>query len=465
MTAVPIALQSNPGKYSFSGSTRLINAYAEKQDGKQPMAVMPCYGLTLFAEVTDTPCRGTIFLDDLGVAYSAHSTGIWKVQSDGTSTRIGTLPGTDIVQFSRNQAEFPQIVVHCNAGDFYIQNDVITQITDTDLPTPVTQDHLSGYTVYGLEDRRVFVSGLNDAASIDSTDYATAEQSADPLVRVKADHGDLFIFKQKTTEVWRNTGNEDFPFEPIIPATIQKGLISKSAVIECDNTLMFPAPDHIVYRLNGYTPQRISTHSVERAIEADGNHAAIVGFSYSAGGHSFATLTGDTYTKVFDAATGLWHDRESYGQSHWRARFPFHGWNKNIIGDTLSGNLYEIDRNAFDEGGEPLVWGMDTPTIHAFPNGGIIDAVFIDMQTGVGNLPASADGYDPVLMLDWSVDGGKTFRGARQLKLGKWGEYVRVSTRRLGRFGEKGVMFRLRVSDPVIRAIIAMDISVRPLKK
>jgi hypothetical protein len=51
---------------------------------------------------------------------------------------------------------------------------------------------------------------------------------ADPLVRVKAD-GDLFLFKRKQIEQWRNTGNADFPFEPI-GSPIKHGLLSEQAV-------------------------------------------------------------------------------------------------------------------------------------------------------------------------------------------------------------------------------------------
>jgi hypothetical protein len=111
-----------------------------------------------------------------------------------------------------------------------------------------------------------------------------------------------------------------------------------------------------------------------------------------------------------------------------------------------------------------MIWGMDTPFVHAVGgNGGIVDSLTIDVATGVGNLLATAEGYDPILMLSWSVDGGATFKGNRQLKLGKRGNYHKIRTRGLGRFEDKGIMFRLRISDPVIRAIVGIDANIRPL--
>ena len=86
------------------------------------------------------------------------------------------------------------------------------------------------------------------------------------------------------------------------------------------------------------------------------------------------------------------------------------------------------------------------------------------VMVGGGALLSTAEGYDPKLMLSWSVDGGNTFKGNRELSLGKRGHYqTQVRTRRLGRFGDKGIMFRLRVSDPVIRGIVAITPSIRPL--
>ncbi len=467
MTAAPIAFRTQESKYSFLGEPRLINCYAEQlgQDAKAPFAVVPCPGLVEFASPTDGPCRGMIYLPDLDCIYSVHSTSVYKTTSDGTSTRVGVIPGTDVVQISRNQAAEVEISIHCDAGEFFIRSDVVLMVSDADLPTPVhSQDHVSGYTVYGLEDRRFFISAINECADVDGLDFATAEQSPGPLVRVKADRGDLFLFKTDSVEGWRNTGNADFPFEPM-PSTLQKGLRARNAVANSDNTLMWPGHDDVVYRLNGSSPQRISNHGIERNIRDDADPAEMIGFDHANEGHTFYTLTGTDWTGSYDSATGAWHSRESYGLGRWRARFPVRAWGKVIFGDELTGKLLEQDAGTFTEDDDPMVWGVDFPPMHVFPNGAIVDALHLDVATGVGNLPATADGFAPVMMLSWSVDGGETFTGNRELSLGGWGDRVRVTTRRLGRFGPKGIVFRLRVSDPVIRALVAADVNLRPLKR
>lgn len=466
MTALPLPFRSNAGKYQFLGAPKLINAYAEQQgnDGKAPVAILPAAGLVEFAAVTDTPCRGTIYLEDLDCAYTVHSSSAYKVTSEGVVSRVGTVPGNDTVQLSRNQANPVQISVHCGAGEFYIQGDLVKRVTDEDLPTAISQDHASGYTVYGIDDGRFFISGINACEIVDGTDYATAESSADKLVRVKSDSGDLFLFSQKTIEMWRNTGNADFPFEPASRA-IQKGLVAPDAVVQSDNTLMWPGEDNIFYRLVGNTPQRISTHDIERLLDGDENRAGILGTSFSFEGHSFASWTGSNWSKCYDSATQAWHDRQSYGLKTWRGRHAFRAWNKTIFGDALSGKLLYLDKDTFTEDGSPMIWGGDSPTLHVFPNGAIVDALHLDLATGYGKVTATEQGFDPLVMLETSVDGGNTFRDAREISIGQRGDRIRVTARRLGKFGPLGMVFRWRISDPVVRALVNVDVDLRPLKR
>lgn len=470
MAPIPIAFRTNESKYSYLGQPTLLNCYAEVQgqDTKAPMAILPCPGMLFFASVDTTQCRGTIYLPDLDKAYTVHQESAYKITYDGTTatvTRVGVIPGSDVVQISRNHADPPQISIHCEDGEFYIENDIVKHVTDPDLhlEDSVSQDHLGGYTIYGIEDRRFIISALNDCSDISALDFATAEQTPGPLKRVLAD-GDLFLAKTDSIEQWRNTGNADFPFEPMSPI-IKKGLLATNAMVKFDNTIAYPGSDSLVYRIAG-TGQatRISTHGIERKIEEDSDPTAMVGFAFNGEGHTFYGLTGQDWTRTYDAATQFWHSRESYGLDHWRGRFPFRAWEKWLIGDELTGNIYELDTDTHTEGESPLVWGIDSPILVSPTGAGIVDWIRFDVAVGYGDVSAASQGFDPVLMLSWSTDGGHTFKGNRQLKLGKSGAHnTVVRTRRLGRFGDKGIIFRVRVSDPVIRAISAIEVGARPM--
>ncbi len=464
MTAAPIAFQSNTNRYKFEGTSQLINAYAEKQgaDGKAPLAVMPSDALVAGWENGGTPCRGMIYLEDLGVLYSVHGSSVWKVLEAGTSTRIGTIPGNAPVQLSRNQAASPQVTVRCDAGVLVIESDSVSFVLDADvLGDVVTAENSNNYTLLGLADRRWQISGINSSKVYDALDFATFEQKAGKLIRIKENNGEVVGFCSTWIEFWRNITDPDFPFSPI--GFKSRGLMAANAVIECDNTLMFPGDDGIFYRLNNYDPARISTHHIEDLIKKDTAQSSLLGFGWARGGHAFAALTGTNWTRVYDAASGVWHSRESYGQDKWRAQYAVQAWGKTILGDNQSGKLFYLDSDTYTEDGGTMVWGVDSPPLHAFPNGGVVNAVHFDMATGYGTL--TGQGVDPKVMLSVSKDGGATFQQYREVSIGARGAHqTRVTFRRLGKFGVKGIVFRLRISDPVARALVAVDVDVEALK-
>lgn len=468
MAAGQIAFQSSEGQYAYEGVAKLVNSYAEKRgpDAKAPLSIVPSDGIIELTDDPTGPIRGMIFLEDLDKLYTIHSSSAWKHTWNGsalTSTRIGTVPGIDQVQLSRNQNASPQTAVRTDSGVQFIASDSLAYSSDTDFPDDVvTADYVGGYHAYGLTDRQFFISSLNEAKTIDPLDFATFEQRSGKLLRIVEHAGEMVGFCSSWMEYWRDTGNADFPFEPI--GFKSRGLRAANSVVRSDNTLMFVGDDAIIYRLNNYDPLRISTHSIERLINDDTSSDDMIGFSWTHDGHAFSNWTGTSFSRCYDAATGVWHSRESYGSTTWRAKYSVPAWNMVIVGDSTTGKLGYLDRHTYTEFGDPIIWGVDSPPLHVFPNGGIVDALHLDLATGYGLL--SGQGSDPKIMLQVSKDGGNTFGQYRELSLGVTGKYAtRVTARNLGEFGPKGIVFRLRISDPVARGLVATDVEIRPLKR
>lgn len=473
MVQIATPFGSNRGKFNYLGNSSLVNCYAEidGEQGRARYVIVQSDGLTQFATGVDTRIRGSIYLPDLQLLYTVHSSTIWKTDSGGTQTNVGTIPGIDTVEMVRNNnvtvagdgtsTSTPQIGVRCDAGFYVVQDDVVTQLIDPDLPDVETVDQQGGFTVFGIEDGRFFISGLNEMTTVNALDFDTANTSADKLIKVRSDGSDIYLHGELTTEVWRNTGNADFPYEPVGEA-IRTGIGAKFTSLRFDNSLVWVGDDFIVYRLDGFTPRRISNHEVERLILNDPDAASIEAMEWSRGGHVYYTLTGTDWTRSYDAVTQQWHERKSYKQVNWRARFAVFAFGETIVGDRLSGDLFRLNSNVFDENGEHMVMEITYPDMQAFPNGGIVDTFHIDFLTGQGKTVATAQGHDPLMMLDWSDDGGNNYKNVRELPLGKQGAFSRrVTTRRLGRFGRNGRVWRMRVSDPIPRALALADAELR----
>lgn len=466
MTAIATPFGSSEGRYKFSGSAGLVNCYAElSKQNKAKYNIVPSDGLVAFATVTDTPCRGAIFLEDLDYVYSVHSGSVFQVDVAGTPTRLGTIPGQDRVRIARNKKSTPQTVIQCATGVYIVEGGAVSKLVSDVLPTVIDVAENDGYIIYLTADK-YYISSINEATAIDGLDFADVLSSPDKNVGCYVYAGYLWLFGQRTIEIHKDTGNADFPFEPM-PTVLPRGLMSKFSIAPCDNTLMFIGDDGIVYRLQGFSaPGRISNHQVERSIQGDASQSSIFAFSWSRGGHAFYSITGSNWTWTYDAATKEWHKRQSYGLDIWRTTAAVHSWNYVLMGDSIGGKLFYLDQNTFTEENGTMIAEITFPPLHVFPNGGIVDSLFLDYVVGQGVTSTTSQGYNPKIMLDYSDDGGNTFVSERQVNTGKQGVYqTRVFTRRLGRFETTGRVFRVRQSDPVPRALALADVKVRPLKK
>jgi hypothetical protein len=462
MANLPVAFQSKEGKYRFLGSSKLVNAYAEQigADGKGAHAVLPAGGIGEFSDTGAGPCRGMIFMPDLEKLYTVHNSSVYRHTSDGTATRVGTIPGVAQVELSRNQNSDPQITILGPAGSQIVESDATIFVTDGDLPSgAITQCNAVNRTIYGYEDRTGYFSGINESGTVGALDYFTFDSQAGKLLKVKANRGELFGFGNSWTDVFAKTESADAPF--VYQTTVSRGLLAQFSVVEYDNTLAWVGDDQNIHKLGaGYGTQVISNPEIARLIEDDIDQSGIVGFSFDQEGHAFAAWSGTNWTKVHDASTKVWHDRKSYGFDRWRAIHSVRAFGKTLVGDRLSGKIGYIDKDTFTEYGGTMVWQVVSPPMHAFPGGFILDALHFDMATGFGSL-----GSTPKVMIETSRDGGQTFTQYREVSLGVPGNYqARVTTRRLGRYEEKGCVIRVSVSDPCARSLVLADAEVRPLK-
>jgi hypothetical protein len=463
IVSVALGTRSNPARYKQGGSARLINCYAEDAGGeaKVPWPIYACDGLQGFAVLPDANggVRAAIEVD--GVYYCVAGTRAYKVQSNGIVTLIASMniDATSHVSMTRNRRTDPDITISCGGLMFNIRAGVLSQVTDADLLAPTSHSFVDGYLVVGTANNTWQIGAIDDATAWDPLDYTRADANPDAVVCVSAMQSQAVIFGEVSTEFWRNTGGADFPFDRVTSVDI--GLIAPGSVQAVEQTLAFVAHDRTVRMFAGYEAVRISTNAVERAIEDLADRSMIKSSTWVKDGHTFYAITSADWTWVYDTVTKLWHERASYGAKNWLASTVTAFAGKLIVGDADEGKLYEMSADFFDEAGTPLVSTVVMPSVHAFPNPLIFNAMYIDVQTGVGTGQGATQDVDPELMVEWSDDGGATFAGQRVLKLGQQGKATtRVRTFRLGRSGEDGRVFRISCSARVARALYGVSVDI-----
>jgi hypothetical protein len=372
-----------------------------------------------------------------------------------------------------------QIFLACN-GPSYIYNEVtnvFAQITDPDFPGAVTVGYLDGYFVFNEPDsQKVWVTQLLDGTSVDPLDFASAEGSPDGLVAVNVDHREAWLFGTDSIEVWYDAGQADFPLTRIQGAFNEIGCVAAFSIAKLDNGLFWLGTDArgqgIVYRANGYTGVRVSTHAIEYAIAQYGNIADAIAYTYQQEGHAFYVLTfpSANATWVYDVATQAWHERAGWNTS--LGEFTRHRSNcqcnfggNTVVGDYENGNIYTLDLDVYADNGGIQKW---LRSWRALPTGQnnlkrtAQHSLQLDCESGTGLI--TGQGSDPEIMLRWSDDGGHTWSNEHLSKMGKIGEYYRrVFWRRLGMTLKlRDRVYEVSMTDPVKTAIMGAELLISP---
>jgi hypothetical protein len=136
----------------------------------------------------------------------------------------------------------------------------------------------------------------------------------------------------------------------------------------------------------------------------------------------------------------------------WRGNVGLNCYGKTLIGDAFSGVIGFADFNTFQEYGNTMRGLIAAPPIHSDRKRIFMPKFELDIESGVG--APDCCGSEPVWLLDWSKDGGRTWSEiAIPRSMGRIGAYTqRLRWLRLGQ--ARQWVLRLTSTDPVRRVII-----------
>lgn len=435
---------------------RAVNCYLEVGAEGALNALIGTPGTVLRATLGNGPVRGGISAG--GYSWFVSGNTVYRVSSSYSTTNCGTiLTSSGPVSLAANDTEI--LIVDGTAGYLVTMSTAtVSTISDVDFPNGVTmaayQDGF--FIVTGDGTGQFFINeSPNDGSEWNGLDFASAEGSPDNTIAVISDHRELWLIGQDSAEVWVNTGNADFPFERSGNVFIEHGCAAAFTLAKIDNTVFWLGADSrgngIVWRANGYTPMRISTHAIEYAISQYSTIADAFAFTYQQDGHSFYVLTfpSGNATWVYDAATTEWHQRAWFDETNgdlnrWRPSCHVFANGKHLVGDWENGKLYSMEPDVYTDDSGTIKRIRSTLAINKLQLRQFFSSLQIVMETGVGDLTTT----DPQLMLRYSDDNGHSWSNERTCSLGAVGEYgKRAIFRRLG-VGRNRV-FEISLTDPV----------------
>lgn len=425
-------------------------------------------GFELLFTLPTSPIRGI---------YTATNNGLFVVSgnkfyvidtTDYSYIELGTLTtSTGIVTFTDNGTLL--VIADDNGAYTYtLLGAVFAQITDPDFRGSKFVSFLDGYFIFPIANTGQFqYSGIYNA-DFDPLDFQTAEGNPDYILAQITNQREVWFFGTRSLEVFYATGtNGDNAFQRNQSGFIEYGIIAPYSVVKLANTVFWLGRDENgsgqVYLANGYLPQRISTFSIERAIQSYTTINDAQAFGYQQGGHNFYVINFPTAnaTWVFDQTTQLWHERGSMDSNGainiYRANS--HGLHNNInyMGDRNNGNVYRVALDVYVENGGLIPRIRTSPHISQGLKNIFYKSLQLDIESGVG-LPVTENeaGYDPVAIMTFSDDGGHTWSNESAKSMGKLGEYKRrLIWRKLGRARDR--VYSIKIVEPVKIAILGAE--------
>ncbi|PHS60771.1 MAG: hypothetical protein COB12_12730 [Flavobacterium sp.] len=476
MARIPLPLgfsfyQSESLPFSAQRCTNWIPTVAESA-ALNTRALFQPLGLKEFVDSMLSANRDAQMMKE--VAYFISGDTLFSVLSTGVINNHGAIEGSGRVSLANN-GQYLVIVVP--GGSAYAYNnvaDTLNKIADTDFRTSDTVVFKDGYFVFSASDGTVFFnSALNDPFTYDALDFGSAEINPDRIVALHVNHNELFVAGSETIELFQNVGGAGFPFQRIPGANIQKGVHAKFSLIEFDNTFCFVGGGlnerSAIWKVTGSSSaQKISTDAIDKEIqkftsEEIGNSFAL---TYSFNGQFLALFTFESTripsrTFVYNATASalmqqrVWFEfQDGVTDDRFRVQSIVSAYGKLLVGDSKTGIIGELDSDTLDYYGNEI---FRQSASQPFDQGGLpifageFEATF---QSGVGL--TVGQGSEPIVRMDKSDDGGRTFNSETRRTIGKIGEYGQRSIwRRQGRFPVSRVV-RLTITDKVRANLIRL---------
>ncbi len=437
-------------------------------------------GLTRFATAGAGPHRAALW--ENGRAFVLSGDTLYELFTDGTATSRGRVayrtgePGT----LHGNGTGGGQLLI-ISGGRGYIltlATNALAPIVDAGFPADVVQGfYLNGhFGVIARASRTFAISAPFDGTAWAALDISEKSKTTDNLVGclVDQDASELWLIGHQRTEVWWYSGAAGFPLEPVPNLIVPTGGAAGYAWIPVGGAVYGLGQSveggvRVVRMQAGYTPERLSTHPIEAAIQSysTADVAAATACALDWQGHRIYALTiPNQATWIYDETTGFW-SRWTYWNTATATAEPFLGathmfaFGTHLLGSRADGSVYQLSETAYDDAGDAIRCVRRSPYLSDGPHRLVHTRLWFDMHTGVGL--TTGQGRAPVGLVRSSDDGGQTWSPTRDVDLGAIGRFrTQATLRRLGLAGVGGRVYELVITDPVVRAIVDADVEVAP---
>lgn len=368
----------------------------------------PADGIKLFADGVGVD-RGGINWN--GICYRVMGTKLVSVAANGVVTILGDVGSSNIVVMDYS---FDRLIINSGTKLFYYTPDTgVEQVTDTDLGKVYDVLWIDGYTMT-TDGEFLVVTELNNPFEVNPLKYGSSEIDPDPIEKILELRNEVHALNRYTTEVFRNVGGSNFPFQRVDGAQAMKGCVGNRAACVVGDVIMLVGGGRnesiSIWAVQNGGAEKVATREID--IILSGYTEAVLAKTYCESrtdkGHQFFYVHLPDKTLVYDIASSaalqmpVWFTLSSGAaeQGQYRARSFVYAYDKWLCGDPLSYRVGYLTDETSSHYGDPVAWDFGTLIVY---NEGM-GAIFHSMEL-VG-LPSRAPASnDATIWTQYSVNG------------------------------------------------------------
>ena len=400
------------------------------------------------------------------VLYQVKGQKLYRIAKNGLHSELGTINGNDRCIMANDGINL-FIVSGTGVYQYNSDTNVINIVTDPNIVGAKSVAFINNQFIY-TNDKFSIVSNVGDGSTANGLNIIGEESLPDDMVRDFIFDDIIYRASERSIVAWYNSGVGNPPIEKLQGRIFQVGLAAINSIARTDDAMYWLGDDFSVYQSNAGARLKISTDAISNEIQGYDTVSDAVANVFIVDGINFYAITFPSGGKTFVL-------NESLGQQGWfelssgidggiyQGSSFIECYGKTYVADKDNGNIYCLDAKTYTNNGDTIRRVRATGSVNSEPFGvkgkltQMSKAKFI-METGTGLI--SGQGENPRIMIEYSDDGGYTWKHGSWPRIGRLGERtLQVEFFNLTKFYDR--IFRIVTTDPVSYSIYSATIDLR----
>jgi len=364
-----------------------------------------------------------------GACYRVMDSSLVRIDSAGNYTTIGLIAGSDNVSMDYS---FDRLSISGGGVLHYYNGATLTTVTDPDIGTVLDHTWIDGYFIT-TDGEFIVQTELNDPTSVNPLKYGSSEVDPDPIKAVDRVRGELVAMNRHTIEYFSNVGGDNFAFQRVDGAQVQKGIIGTHAYAVYLDAIGFVGsgrnePPSVYIAGNGAT-QKIATREIDKLLTnySESELALCKVEAKVDQGHQHLMIHLPDRCLVYDAAASqavgepVWFVLTSgtSGFAKYRARDHVWCYGKWLAADSTTGKYGYLSGATSSHWGDKALWEFGTMILYNEGKGAIIHDMELVTLTGAYSINDT-----PTISTAYSND-GETWSVEKYISCGTIGQRVK----------------------------------------